>query len=136
MRGIAGTLRAVQCALLVSVVVFAAAGPFLRVGAKAVDPALNYALTTASVAIVGVIFVVRRTLVIPAAASLASRPDDFLSLNHWKSGYFTTYALCETLALFGLVLRIMGCKPQQSWPFYIGAFALLLFFCPREPQAS
>jgi hypothetical protein len=136
MRGDVTTLRAVQWALLVSVVFFAAAGQFFRVGPKAVDPSLNYALTTASVAIVGVIFVVRRTLVIRSAASLASRPDDSLSLNHWRSGYLTTYALCETLALFGLVLRIMGCRPNQSWPFYFGAFALLLFFGPREPQLA
>jgi type IV secretory pathway protease TraF len=136
MRGDVTILRAVQCTLLGSVVLFAAAGQFLRAGAKAVDPSLNYAVTTASVAIIGVIFVVRRTLVLRSAESLVSRPDDSLSLNHWRSGYLTTYALCETLALFGLILRIMGCRPNQSWPFYIGAFALLLFFRPREPRSA
>jgi hypothetical protein len=123
----------VQCALLVSIFLYAAIGELFRAGAKAVDPSLNYVLTTASVAIVGAIFVVRRTLVLRSAASLASHPDEALALNHWRSGYLTTYALCETLALFGLLLRIVGCEPSQSLPFYVSAFVMLIFFGPRTP---
>jgi hypothetical protein len=44
-----------------------------------------------------------------------------------------TYALCEGPALFGLILRFMGCNFQQSLPFYMGGFVLLFFFGPREP---
>jgi hypothetical protein len=77
--------------------------------------------------------VVRRTLVLRSAESLASHPDDSLTLNHWKSGYIATYALCEALALFGLVLRFTGCRFEQSLPFYIGGFVLLFFFGPRQP---
>jgi hypothetical protein len=94
---------------------------------------LSYAFTTAAVAIVGAIFVVRRTLVLRSAQNLASHPDDPLTLNHWKSGYIATYALCEVLALFGLVLRFTGSNFQQSLPYYIGGFVLLWFFAPREP---
>jgi hypothetical protein len=81
----------------------------------------------------GGIFVVRRTLVLRSAESLASHPDDSLTLNHWKSGYIATYALCEALALFGLVLRFTGSDFQQSLPYYIGGFVLLFFFGPQEP---
>jgi hypothetical protein len=136
MRGAVGTLRAVQYVLLGSIFLYAGAGEFLRPGASPVDSSLRYAFTTASVAIVGVIFVVRRTLVLPSAAILAARSEDPVTLNHWRTGYLTTYALCETLALFGLVLRIMGGKPKQSLPFYIGAFVLLAFFGPRQPQMA
>jgi len=76
---------------------------------------------------------VRRTLVLRAAESLASHPDDSLSLNHWRTGYFATYALCEALAFVGLVLRFLGCNLQQSVPYYIGGFVLLFFFRPRQP---
>ena len=75
---------------------------------------------------VGVIFVVRRTLVFRSAERLAVRPDDSLTLSHWRTGYIVTYALCEGLALFGLILRFVGCSFQQSLPFYIGGFVLLL----------
>jgi hypothetical protein len=100
------------------------------------DPALGYLFTTLGVAIVGVIFVIRRTLVFRAAETLSSQPDDILSLNHWKTGYFATYALCEALALFGLVERFLGCTLQQSIPYYLGGFILLFFFRPRKPQGS
>jgi hypothetical protein len=80
------------------------------------------------------ILVVRRTLVLRSATTLAEKPEDGLTLNHWKTGYIATYALCETLALFGLILRFMGFGFQQSVPFYLGGFVLLFFFGPREPS--
>jgi hypothetical protein len=97
---------------------------------------VNYLFSTLAVAVVGAIFVVRRTLVLRAAASLVTHPDDGISLSHWLTGYIATYALCEALALFGLVLRFMGCTSQQSVPFYIGGFVLLFFFKPQEPASA
>jgi hypothetical protein len=136
MKGTIRRLRALQLAMLGSIVLYAVLGEVLGSGARVVDPSLSYVFTTVGVAIVGVIFVVRRTLVLRSAESLASRPDDSLSLGHWKSGYVTTYALCEGLALFGWILRLMGCSFQQSLPFYIGGFVLLFFFGPREPVSA
>lgn len=136
MRGTIRTLRVVQWAMLGSIVLYAVVGEVLGFRARAVDATLSYFFTTAGVALVGVIFVVRRTLVLRSAESLASRPDDSLTLNHWKSGYIATYALCEALALFGLILRFMGCDFQQSLPFYLGGFVLLFFFGPQEPAVA
>ncbi len=136
MRGTIRRLRALQLAMLGSILLYAVLGEVLGSRTRVVDPSLSYVFTTAGVAIVGVIFVVRRTLVLRSAESLATHPDDSFSLGHWRSGYVTTYALCEGLALFGWILRLMGCSFQQSLPFYIGGFALLLFFGPREPVSS
>lgn len=135
MRGTIRTLRAVQWTMLVSILLYAAAGELLGSGARAVDPSLSYVFSTAGVAIVGVIFVVRRTLVLRSAQNLAYHPDDSVTRNHWRSGYIATYALCELLGLFGLILRFMGCSFQQSLPFYMGGFVLLFFFGPQEPVA-
>jgi hypothetical protein len=129
------TLRAVQWSMLASILLYAVLGEVVNPGRRAVDPALTYVFTTLGVAIVGVIFVVRRTLVLRAAESLAAHPDDTLSLNHWRTGYLATYGLCEALALFGLVLRFLGCNLQQSVPYYIGGFVLLFFFRPRQPTS-
>ena len=122
------TLRAVQWAMLASILLYGIVGEVVRPVVRAVDPSLSYLFTTLGVAIVGVIFVVRRTLVLRAAESLATHPDDNLSLNHWRTGYFATYALCEALALFGLAQRFLGSSLQQSAPYYIGGFVLLFFF--------
>jgi hypothetical protein len=119
--------------MLGSILLYAAMGEVLGSGTGVADPSLKYVFTTAGVAIVGIIFVVRRTLVLRTAENLASHPEDALTLSHWKSGYIATYALCEALALFGLVLRFTGCNFQQSLPFYIGGFVLLILFGPREP---
>jgi hypothetical protein len=129
------TLRAVQWAMLASILLYAIVGEAVGPIKRALDPSLSYLFTTLGVAIVGVIFVVRRTLVLRAAESLATRPDDDLSLNHWRTGYFATYALCEALALFGLVQRFLGCTWQQSAPYYLGGFVLLFFFRPRLPAS-
>ena len=85
---------------------------------------------------VGVIFVVRRTLVLRSAEGLVVQPDDPITLRHWKSGYLATYGLCEALALFGLAQRLLGFNFQQSLLYYIGGFVLLCFFGPREPVRS
>jgi hypothetical protein len=136
MRGTIRTLRAAQWTLLGSILLCAVAGEIFGSRVRSVNPSLNYVFTTAGVAIVGIIFVVRRTLVLRSAENLVSHPDDSLTLGHWRSGYLATYALCETLALFGLIERFTGGNFQQSVPFYIGGFVLLLFFGPQAPVAA
>jgi predicted Co/Zn/Cd cation transporter (cation efflux family) len=136
MRGTIKTLRTVQWAMLGSILLYALVGEVVGSGGRAVDPSVSYVFTAASIAIVGVIFVVRRTLVLRSAETLATHPDDSVTMGHWKNGYIATYALCEALAVFGLILRFMGVGIQQSLPFYIGGFVLLFFFGPREPVAA
>jgi F0F1-type ATP synthase membrane subunit c/vacuolar-type H+-ATPase subunit K len=129
------TLRAVQWSMLGSILLYVVLGALVGRHGHGVDPGLSYIFSTLAVGIVGTIFVVRRTLVQRAAESLATHPDDSLSLSHWQTGYFTTYALCEALALFGLVLRFRGSPMQQSLLFYIGGFVLLFFFRPSQPAS-
>jgi cytochrome b561 len=130
------TLRAVQWSMLASILLYGVVGEFLGRSVRGVDPSISYVFTTLGVAIVGAIFVVRRTLVLRAAESLAVHPDDNLSLSAWRTGYFATYALCEALAVFGLILRFLGCNFQQCVPFYIGGFVLLFFFRPQQPASA
>jgi len=129
-------LRMLQGAMLLSIVLYAFIGEAVGPKAQAVNPTLSYLFSTLSVAVVGIIFVVRRTMVFPASESLVAHPDDSVSLNHWKTGYIITYALCEALALLGLVLRFLGSTFPQSVLFYIGGFVLLFFFRPRQPHAA
>jgi hypothetical protein len=136
MKGIVRMLRIVRWTMLGSILLYAVIGEVIGTGARVVDPSLSYGFSTASVAIVGLIFVLRRTLVLPSSEALASHPDDALTLRHWKSGYIATYALCEALALFGLIQRFMGFNLQQSLLYYLGGFVLLFFFRAREPVSS
>jgi len=128
------TLRLLQLAFLVSILLYAVLGEAVGPRSRGADPGLSYIFSMVAVGIVGTIFVVRRTLVLQAAASLAVRPEDSLSLNHWRTGHIATYVLCESLALFGLVLRFHGSPLQQSALYYIGGFVLIAFFAPRAPK--
>ena len=128
------TLRLLQWSMLASILLYLAVGELVRPVAKAIDPSVSYLFTTLAVAIVGVIFVVRRTLVARPAASLALQPEDLISLSHWRTGYIVTYALCEMLALFGLIQRFLGSGLQQSAPYYLAGFILLVFFRPQQPE--
>lgn len=130
------TLRTVQWSMLGSILLYVALGELVAPRGRGVDPTLSYIFSSLAVGIVGTIFVVRRTLVFRAATSLATHPDDSLSLSHWRTGYLTTYVLCEALALFGLVLRFRGSQTEQSLLFYIGGFVLLFFFRASDPVSS
>ncbi|HMK21117.1 MAG TPA: hypothetical protein VK466_02215, partial [Terriglobales bacterium] len=99
-------IRAIQIAMLVSVALFVVVGEVVGSIPRLNNPKLFYALSLATITIVGVILVVRRTLVLQSAAALAARPNDAATLNRWRAGYVMTYALSESIALFGLVLRL------------------------------
>jgi hypothetical protein len=129
-------LRLLQWCLLGSIALYAAVSGIGSPSGQAVNPTISYLFSMLAVATVGAIFVVRRTLVLRAAESLITHPDDVISLGHWKTGFIATYALCEALALFGLILRFLGCTFQQCVLFYIGGFVLLFFFRPKEPAVA
>ncbi len=129
------TVRLIQIAMLVSI------GMYVVVGEVAgrhlnTDATVLYAISFASISVVGAILVVRKTLVLQSEAELREKPGDPATLSRWKTGYIVTYSLCEALAVFGLVLRIMGFTLTHVWPYYAGSFVLLLLFWPRMPQAQ
>src|SRR5260370_30834051 len=80
------TLRTVQWAMLLSILLYVGVGEILGPRIRHVEPALSGVLSTLAVGIVGTIFVVRRTLVFRAASTLARQPEDSVSLNHSKPG--------------------------------------------------
>lgn len=126
-------VRLIQIAMLLSVGIFVLTGEMVGSIPKLSNPTLFYALSLATITIVGVILVVRRTLVLQSAVTLATRPNDVATLNRWRAGYVMTYALSEAIAMFGLVLRLIGFSLSQVASFYIAGFILLLFFGPRRP---
>jgi hypothetical protein len=129
-------LRMVQWAMLSSILLFALVAELAKHPMRGIDPGLSYLFTTLGVAMVGVIFVVRRTWVLRAEESLATHPEDGISLNHWRTGYLATYGLCEALALFGVMQRFLGSSLQQSIPYYLGGLVLLFFFRARQPASK
>jgi hypothetical protein len=127
-------IRAIQIALLVSVVLYVAVGEKVGSVPRLNNPVVFYVLSLVTITIVGVILVVRRTLVLQSAAALAARPNDPATLSRWRAGHIMTFGLSEAIACFGFALRIMGFSLSQVASFYIAGFILLLFFGPRRPE--
>jgi hypothetical protein len=129
-------VRVIQIVMLLSVAMFVLAGEMVGSIPRLSNPTLFYALSLATITIVGVILVVRRTLVLQSAVTLAARPNDVATLNRWRAGYVMTYVLSEAIAMFGLLLRLIGFSLSQVASFYIAGFILLLFFGPRRPVTA
>ena len=128
-------VRLVQIVLLVSIVLYVVVGELVG-RTVASNNSLFYTLSLASISTLGAAFVVRRTLVLPVEALLREKPSDPLLQARWKTGYIFLYALCEAMALSGLILRISGFTLVHVWGFYLGGFLLLLLFSPRAPKSQ
>ena len=121
--------------MLVSIALYGMAGEFAgHIGVP--NKAVFYAVSLAAISTVGAAFVVRRTLVLPAETLLWQKPSDPRTQARWKKGYLFLYALCEAVALFGLILRITGFTLANVWGFYLGGFLLVWIFSPRAPRSE
>jgi hypothetical protein len=136
MEGSVKLLRVLQVAMLAGILLYVAVGEAMGSVSRISNTTMFYALSMVTITMVGVILVVRRTLVRQSAVALATRPADAATLGRWRAGYVMTYALSEAIALFGLVLRLTGFSLSQVASFYIAGFILLLFFGPRRPATA
>jgi hypothetical protein len=96
------------------------------------DRIVYFALILVALTTVGMIFAVRRLFILRSEAVLVLQPGNTAALRRWRSGYVVTYALCAAVALFGLLLRIMGFALSEVVPFYLGGFVLMLLVGPRR----
>ena len=136
MDGSIKLLRVVQVGMSGAIAVFIVVGEAIGSVSHVSNMTMFYVLSMVTVTIVGVILVVRRTLITQSANTLASHPSDAATLGRWRIGYVMTYALSEAIALFGVVLRLTGFTFSQVVPFYAAGFILLIFFGPRNPLGA
>jgi len=129
-------LRIVWGALLASVAMYVLVGEQVGRHHPTVDLMVFRMIAVVAIVTVGLIFGVRRVIVLRALQTLADRPDDAAAGMRWRGGYIITFALCEAIALYGFVLRILGFTLNQVAPFYIGGVLLLLYFGPRRPASN
>jgi hypothetical protein len=127
----------VRAALLVAVALYMFVGEQLASG-RVESPNVVLFQVMAIVAVVNVVLivVVRRSMVAPSLAVLRSNSSDLPALNRWRGGYVVTYALCEAVALYGFILRIMGFSFRSVVPFYLASVILMIYFGPRSVEAQ
>ena len=127
-------LREVHAASLVAMVLYVIIGERIR----RQEPK-DLGLVATALVIVGIItaggtIFLRRLLMQPPEQALQTRPDDAAALNRWRMGSFVSLVLCETVALYGFILRVLGGPIQHALLLYAGGFVLLILFTPRRPS--
>ena len=130
-------LQTVRIALLVSIALYVFIGERIGRNTQSTpDRNFYFAITLFAITTVGIIFAAWRMFVLRSEVILADQPEDTAALKRWRTGYIITYTLCETVALFGFVLRFMGFTLSEVAPFYVVGFALMLLFSPRRPRIT
>jgi FtsH-binding integral membrane protein len=126
-------LQMLRFALLTSIVLYALIGEVAGPKNAAQPlPIMFHILTFMAIGIVVLAFAMRRLLMKPSEPNASGTPDPTV-ISRWKTANILTYASSEAVALFGLVLRMMGFTLSQVVPFYLAGFILILFLAPRLP---
>lgn len=76
-------------------------------------------------------YFIRRKKLSPALEKLRVNPDDSEALKSWRFTILISLILAETVALFGLLIRITGGSRGASWPFFLVALILMVIWGPR-----
>lgn len=126
-------LQTIWVALLGSVVLYFVVC-LLSPAHSGASPQMLWVLLLSSAVIAGTVFVLRRKVLTPAATLAATQPDDAKALSLWRAAHIVIWALCEVVAMYGLVLHYLGFRTIQTVPFFAGAFLLILWFAPQRPK--
>lgn len=126
--------RIIWGALLLSIFLYAFVAERVAQPARTVNTAVVEAVSLICVSIVVSIFIVRRLVIAKAMSKLALQPEDANTLARWRIGTLLTLALCESVAMFGVVVRCFGCTFAQAGIFYFAALVLMIFLMPRRPE--
>jgi low temperature requirement protein LtrA len=126
-------LRIVHLALLASIVFYAVLAELAHPAPGATTKTFLYVITGVALFAIEGIFFYRRRKLKPSEKVLSVTPDDVAALKTWRTAYIIIYALCQSVALYGVVLRSVKFSFPQVAAFYIAGFVLLLYFSPRRP---
>ena len=127
-------VRTVRLVLLASVVFYAAMAGWVRPYTPPKTQTYFYVIAGLAASAVEGIFFFRRKILKPSEQVLSTKPEDVAALRRWRTAYVGTYALCDSVALWGLLLRFLGFSLLLVMPFFVAGFLLMLYFAPRRPS--
>jgi hypothetical protein len=124
-------LRIIQAALILSVLLYAfVAEKVIQRSASSPERSFVTSITILAIAMICMALVIRSRTVNPAKQKLELDAADSGALNRWRIGTLISLVLVESVALYGLVLRVMGCTRSQTWPFYLTAILIMVIWTP------
>ena len=126
-------VRLIAALLLFSALLYIYVGEML--GPKSPRDAWTFLLIFGllSLSDISVAFSMRSRYLGSTEETLRSSPEDQVALGRWRSGQIISLVMCQTIALFGLILRILGGTSLQTIPFYLVSASMMLVWWPRRP---
>jgi hypothetical protein len=128
------TIRILHIVFLTTIALFAVVGELVSLEATLNAEMLRMmriVLLLMLAAMFGFAFFIRRTKVEASEEALMRNRDDAQALAKWHAGNMLTFVTCESMALFGLVMRLLSGSWAEAAPFFAVGFALLLIWTPR-----
>lgn len=125
-------LRVIHSVFLIAAVAIIFAGEIL--GPTEAEDLTLLKLILAAVVILdlALLFLFLRPRWLNAANKELSRdPASPQGLGDWMKAHFISFVICETILLFGLVLRMLGGALVDAAPFYLAGGLLLVILAPR-----
>jgi hypothetical protein len=124
-------MRVLQAVFMAIVVLYGYAAESLAPRGVELDAPLFKGIAIAAACAVLLAYFMRRKKLSPALEKLRANSDDSEALKSWRSIILVSLILAEAVALFGLLIRIMGGSRGASWPFFLVALILMVIWGPR-----
>ncbi|HKR85006.1 MAG TPA: hypothetical protein VJS37_12690 [Terriglobales bacterium] len=128
-------LRIVRFAMLISIALYFGMARMIPSHASP-NPLIFRVIALFAFANLGALVWLRKLLVAIPFQVLRSRPEDAAALGKWKSGQLITWALGESIALYGLILHFLGFSMGSVIPFFLAGASLILIFPPSLPDRA
>jgi hypothetical protein len=126
-------LRIVHLALLASLGMYVLIGERIAKEPRTLDPTVFKSIAVLAFVTAAIVLFLRMQPLSTAGEQLRLESSDVAALRRWHFLHFLSFALCESIGLYGIVLRVMGAALSQAAPFYAGAILLMLLSTPRRP---
>jgi hypothetical protein len=98
---------------------------------KTSPPVVPLAMGIVSLSALGVAVFFRGRMVQPASELLRNNPEDKIAMGHWRGGVLISLVFCESIVLFGFLLKLIGNPWSVCGIFYAVGIFFMLAWWPR-----
>ena len=107
-----------------------------KVTDKAPDRILVIVLAFMAAVTLAVSATIRQKLLDSAETQLRINPDDRAAAGKWNQGVILGAAGCEAVALYGMVLALLGVPKSICGAFWVVAIVAMLFLRPKMVESA
>lgn len=128
-------LRVLFLVFFIMIVLLVVAGESVPAPENLYPKGLTLLLGFAALADLVTGFFLRTSMLDPARETLRRNPSDPAAIRAWNSGYVLSFAIAESVAMFGFAVRLLTGSIDLAFPFYVVSATALIRWMPRRPDA-